>query len=253
MAHVPWAGQDPRAARTPRADHDPRAAQDQWAGQDLWADQAPRQAYDPRAAQAPWAEQDPRGAQAPWGEQGSQGGQGAWTPRNAGMAGQGYPQQGFTPQAGGRQAARGAADPRAAETDRAVAADRRLSSIGFGRVVLVGAAQILALLPGISRDGIVTVAGMWRGLSREDAVRFSFLLSAPVILAAGALKVHDLFGPLGKGIHGPVLVGSLLAGIAAFLSVRFLTRYFSEDRSLTPFGIYCLIAGIGSLAYLVLK
>jgi undecaprenyl-diphosphatase len=125
--------------------------------------------------------------------------------------------------------------------------------MGYGRAVLVGSAQILALLPGISRDGIVTVTGMRRGLSREDAVRYSFLLSAPVILAAGTLKAHDLFGPMGKGIHGPVLVGSLLAGVGAFLSVRFLTRYFSEDRSLNPFGIYCLIAGLGSFAYLLIK
>jgi undecaprenyl-diphosphatase len=134
-----------------------------------------------------------------------------------------------------------------------VAADRRLSAMGYGRAVLVGSAQIMALLPGISRDGIVTVTGMWRGLSREDAVRYSFLLSAPVILAAGALKAHDLVGPMGKGIHGPVLVGSLLSGIGAYLSVRFLTRYFSEDRSLNPFGIYCLIAGLGSFIYLLIK
>jgi undecaprenyl-diphosphatase len=125
--------------------------------------------------------------------------------------------------------------------------------MSYGRAVLVGAAQVLALLPGISRDGIVTVTGMRRGLSREDAVRFSFLLSAPAILAAGALKAHDLFGPLGKGIHGPVLVGSVLAGIGAFLSVRFLTKYFSESRSLNPFGIYCLVAGLGSFAYLLIK
>ena len=132
-------------------------------------------------------------------------------------------------------------------------ADRRLSGMGYGRAVLVGSAQILALLPGISRDGMVTVTGMARGLSREDAVRFSFLLSAPVILAAGALKAHDLVGPMGKGIHGPVLVGSLLSGIGAYLSIRFLTKYFSEDKSLNPFGIYCLVAGIGSFLYLLIK
>jgi undecaprenyl-diphosphatase len=140
-----------------------------------------------------------------------------------------------------------------AEPDRAVAADRRLSTISYKQAILVGSAQILALLPGISRDGIVTVTGMWRGLSREDAVRFSFLLSAPVILAAGALKAKDLFGPMGTGSHGPVLVGSVLSGIGAYLSIRFLVKYFSEEKSLNPFGIYCLIAGLGSLAYLVLK
>jgi undecaprenyl-diphosphatase len=140
-----------------------------------------------------------------------------------------------------------------AAVDPAVAADRRLATMTYLQAVIVGAAQILALMPGISRDGMVTVTGMSRGLRREDAVRYSFLLSAPVILAAGVLKVPDLTGPMGKGIHGPVLVGSLIAGVAAFLSIRFLTKYFSEDKSLNPFGIYCLIAGLGSLAYLVIK
>jgi undecaprenyl-diphosphatase len=140
-----------------------------------------------------------------------------------------------------------------AVADPAVAADWRLSTMGYKQALVVGAAQILALLPGISRDGMVTVTGMWRGLRREDAVRFSFLLSAPVILAAGVLKVPDLTGPMAKGMHGPVLVGSLIAGVSAFLSIRFLTKYFSEDKSLNPFGIYCLVAGLGSLAYLVIK
>lgn len=139
------------------------------------------------------------------------------------------------------------------ETDRAVAADRRLAAMGYGRAIMLGTAQVLALLPGISRDGVVTVTGMFRGLSREDAVRYSFLLSAPVILAAGLLKVPDLTGPLGDGIRGQALVGSLLSGIGAYLSVRFLVRYFAKERSLTPFGIYCLIAGLGSAAYLLLR
>jgi undecaprenyl pyrophosphate phosphatase UppP len=141
----------------------------------------------------------------------------------------------------------------AATADQAVAADQRLSTMGYKRAILVGSAQILALLPGISRDGIVTVTGMSRGMRRSDAVRFSFLLSAPVILAAGVLKAKDLTGPMSAGIHGPILVGSLISGVGAYLSIRFLTKYFSEDKSLNPFGIYCLIAGLGSLAYLLLK
>jgi len=135
----------------------------------------------------------------------------------------------------------------------AVAADSRLSLMSYVRAVLIGSAQILALLPGISRDGMVTVTGMARGLSREDAVRFSFLLSAPVILAAGVLKVPDLMGNLGNGIRPQILVGSLLSGVGAYLSVRFLVRYFRQDRPLTPFGIYCLVAGLGSLVFLVLR
>jgi undecaprenyl-diphosphatase len=133
------------------------------------------------------------------------------------------------------------------------AEDRRLAGMGYGKAIVIGAVQVMALLPGISRDGMVTVTGMFRGLSREDAVRYSFLLSAPVILAAGVLKIPDLFGPLGAGIHGQVLVGSLLSGLAAYFSVRFLVRYFSKARSLVPFAIYCLIAGLGSLAWFAIR
>jgi len=139
------------------------------------------------------------------------------------------------------------------EADPAVAADQRLAAMGYGKAVLIGAVQVFALLPGISRDGIVTVTGMFRGLTREDAVRFSFLLSAPVILAAGVLKAPDLFGPLGAGIHGQVLAGSLVSFLGAYVSVRFLVRYFAKARSLTPFGIYCLAAGLGSLAWLAIR
>ena len=71
-----------------------------------------------------------------------------------------------------------------------------------GRRFDAGASQILALLPGISRDGTVMVAGMFRGLTRQDAARFSFLLSAPVILAAAVPKIPDLTGPLGAGDQG---------------------------------------------------
>ena len=132
----------------------------------------------------------------------------------------------------------------------AVESDRRLTGIGWAGAFVLGAAQILALLPGISRDGIVMVGGLFRGLSRQDAARFSFLLSAPVILAAGVLKIPDLTGPLGAGIHGQVLFGSILSGVGAYLALRFLMRYFSDPkRTLTPFAIYSLIVGLGCLVY----
>ena len=136
----------------------------------------------------------------------------------------------------------------------AVQADRRLVGIGFGNGILLGAMQILALLPGISRDGIVMVSGMFRGLSRQDAARFSFLLSAPVILAAGVLKIGDLTGPLGAGIRGQVLFGSALSFVGAYLALRFLVRYFSDPkRTLTPFAIYCLVAGLGAFIILSVR
>jgi undecaprenyl-diphosphatase len=138
------------------------------------------------------------------------------------------------------------------EASRAVQADTRLVRIGYWQGVIIGSAQILALLAGISRDGVTMVAGMFRGLSRQDAARFSFLLATPVILAAGVLKLGDLTGPLGNGIHGQVLVGSILSGVGAYLSVRFLMKYFLT-RTLTPFAIYCWVVGLGSIIYLSVK
>ena len=135
------------------------------------------------------------------------------------------------------------------EVADAVQADRRLASMTYPQGIIIGCAQILALLAGISRDGVTMVAGMVRGLSREDAARYAFLLATPVILAAGVLKVPDLLGPLGNGIRGQILLGSVLSGVGAYLSVRFLLRYL-RTRTLTPFGIYCLVAGVASIAYI---
>jgi undecaprenyl-diphosphatase len=137
----------------------------------------------------------------------------------------------------------------------AVESDRRIvRRVGWLGAIGLGASQILALLPGISRDGTVMVCGMFRHLSRQDAARFSFLLSAPVILAAGVLKIPDLTGPLGTGIRGPILFGSLLSGLGAYFALRFLVRYFSDPkRTLTPFAIYCLAAGLGCFIYLSLR
>ncbi len=133
--------------------------------------------------------------------------------------------------------------------DADAAADARLAQMSLGRGALIGSAQVLALLPGLSRSGVTMAAGLLRGLSHEDAARFSFLLATPVILAAGALKIPDLVGPLGAGIHGPIIAGSIASFVSAYLAVRFLTRYF-ETRTLTPFAIYCVLFGTASLIWL---
>ncbi|HTX96438.1 MAG TPA: undecaprenyl-diphosphate phosphatase [Mycobacterium sp.] len=147
-----------------------------------------------------------------------------------------------------RVAPTGAMDERD-EPHTGEAIDHRLAQLPMRRGVLIGSAQILALLPGISRSGITMVAGLWRGLSHEDAARFSFLLATPIILAAGVYKIPELFGPLGSGIHGQVLAGSVASFVSAYLAVRYLTRYF-QTRTLTPFAIYCVIAGGASLVWL---
>jgi undecaprenyl-diphosphatase len=135
------------------------------------------------------------------------------------------------------------------EVSGAIRADQRLAAMSYPQATLIGTVQILALLAGISRDGVAMVAGLYRGLAREDAARFAFLLATPVILAAGLLELPKLTGKLGDGIHGQILVGSVLAGLGAYVSVRFLTRYF-QTRSLTPFAIYCVIFGLFSVIYL---
>lgn len=127
---------------------------------------------------------------------------------------------------------------------------RRLATLDYREAGVIGTAQVLALLAGISRSGITMVAGLVRGLDHEDAARFSFLLATPIILAAGLYKLPDLLGPLGSGVRGQIVVGSLCAGVAAFVSVSFLLRYF-VTRTLTPFAIYCCVAGAALMLYFV--
>jgi len=119
---------------------------------------------------------------------------------------------------------------------------RRLDTMEFKEAGVIGVAQTGALFAGISRSGITMVAGLLRGLDHEDAARFSFLLATPIILAAGLYKIPDLMGTLGNGVRGQALVGGLFAALAAFVSVKFLLKYF-ETRTLTPFAIYCLVFG----------
>ena len=111
---------------------------------------------------------------------------------------------------------------------------------------IIGVLQTGALFAGISRSGITMVGGLWRGLTREEAIRFSFLLATPIILAAGVYKVPDLFGANGKGIHGQVLVGSIAAFFAALFAAKFLERWF-QNGTLWPFSIYCFLFGGASI------
>jgi undecaprenyl-diphosphatase len=130
----------------------------------------------------------------------------------------------------------------------APAGRRQLATLGFAEAGIIGVFQTFALLAGISRSGITMAAGLLRGLSHEDAAKFSFLLATPVILAAGVYKVPSLTGPAGAHIHGQIIVGFLVAGAAAYVSIKFLTRYFTT-RTLTPFAVYCLIGGAISIGW----
>ncbi|MEA2644167.1 MAG: undecaprenyl-diphosphatase [Chloroflexota bacterium] len=122
--------------------------------------------------------------------------------------------------------------------------------ISFRAAALVGACQALAFLPGISRSGVTIGGGLLAGLRHQEAARFSFLLATPVILAAGVLEVPQLFA---SGVPvGEYIAAAILSGIAAYLSARFLLRYFQSGR-LDPYGWYCIAAGLISLGLLALN
>jgi undecaprenyl-diphosphatase len=132
------------------------------------------------------------------------------------------------------------------EPDGDADGDRHIAErTGWWQSVGVGASQAIALIPGFSRSGATMGGGLLVGLSNEDAARFAFLLATPIIGAAAALKLPDLFGSSGNGLRGPALVGALCSALTAYLAVRFLMRYF-ETKRLTPFAIYCVIAGVVS-------
>jgi undecaprenyl-diphosphatase len=124
-----------------------------------------------------------------------------------------------------------------------------VDQLGWGGAVIVGLFQSLALLPGISRSGATMVGGLGLGLRHHEAMRYTFMLATPIILAASIKTTPDLFTPAGHGVLGYAVLGCLLSGIAAYLSVRFLDRYFRTNR-LDPFAYYCLAAGIASFILL---
>lgn len=139
-------------------------------------------------------------------------------------------------------------DRRGRELPPEIASDVRLSRLDRKTAAGLGAAQILGLFPGLSRSGSTIVAGLFKGLHHEDAARFAFLLATPVILLAGLYKLPELAKPANSAVVGPAIAGSITAFVAAYISVRFLTKYF-ETRTLTPFAIYCFVVGLISVAY----
>ena len=131
--------------------------------------------------------------------------------------------------------------------------DTRIAKqVGFPQSFLVGTAQALALIPGFSRSGATMAGGLLVGLSHKDAARFAFLLATPIIGAAAVLKLPDLFRSQGNGIRGQALVASLCSAGAAYLTVRFLMRYF-ETRTLIPFAIWCLGFGAACSIYFAVR
>jgi undecaprenyl-diphosphatase len=120
--------------------------------------------------------------------------------------------------------------------------DARIAGLSWRQATAIGTAQAAALIPGISRSGITMGSSLLAGLSNEDAARYSFLLATPIIGAAALLKLPELFGQQGDGVRGPALAGAIAAAVTTFFAVKFLLRFFQTNR-LTPFGVYCIVAG----------
>jgi undecaprenyl-diphosphatase len=129
-------------------------------------------------------------------------------------------------------------------------ANRAPEKLTFKQAFLVGLAQIGALVPGFSRSGLTMIAGNAAGLTAEKAAEFSFLLGTPIIFAAGVLELPKLFHAPGQLFDA--VLGGVLTGIAAYLSVRFLMRYFEGHGKLASFGVYCVIAGIFFLGWFMM-
>lgn len=122
--------------------------------------------------------------------------------------------------------------------------DQRIAKLSWNKTIGIGLMQSIALLPGFSRTGATLTGGLITGLTHEDAARFSFLLATPIIAAASLLKLPE-FVTGSVNVIGPAIVGSIAAGGAAFISVKFLVRYF-QTNNLIPFGIYCIVFGLVS-------
>jgi undecaprenyl-diphosphatase len=119
-----------------------------------------------------------------------------------------------------------------------------LTEIGFGDALTVGCAQAFALIPGVSRSGSTITAGLFRNMTREAAVRFSFLLSTPLIAGAALLKAHELRKEgLPAGMHMPFLVGVLVSAIVGYAAISWLIRYL-QSNSLKVFIVYRIVVGV---------
>lgn len=127
--------------------------------------------------------------------------------------------------------------------ETAAHSNERIAKLTWYQAIKIGLLQCIALIPGFSRTGATLTGSLLVGLSHEDAARFAFLLATPIIGAASILKLPELAGKTENSVLIPVIIGAITAGVAAYFSVKFLTKYF-ETKTLTPFAIYCTVIGV---------
>jgi undecaprenyl-diphosphatase len=127
---------------------------------------------------------------------------------------------------------------------------KELGELSFVQAFLIGIAQALALVPGFSRSGASMVAGFWAGLGHEASARYSMLLATPIIAGASVLEIPKLLHGAEAGTLTTALIGGVVAGIVAYLSVWGLMRWFKRQEidAMLPFAIYCWVVGALVLA-----
>src|SRR6266550_8213245 len=120
--------------------------------------------------------------------------------------------------------------------------ERSMEQLGLGDALAVGCAQVLALIPGSSRSGSTIMGGLFAGLTRETAARFSFLLSIPAIAASGILELKEAMHKLPEGTHVPLIAATIVSGLVGYASIWFLLR-FLRTHSTGIFIGYRLVVG----------
>ena len=129
--------------------------------------------------------------------------------------------------------------------------DHGMTQLRVGDALAVGSAQVLALIPGSSRSGSTIMGGLFAGLTRETAARFSFLLSIPAIAASGLLELKEAMQKLPHGSYGSLAVATVVSGVVGYASIWFLLRYL-KSHSTGVFIVYRVIVGGLILAALAL-
>jgi undecaprenyl-diphosphatase len=127
--------------------------------------------------------------------------------------------------------------------------ERDMDQLRVSDALAVGSAQVLALIPGSSRSGSTILGGVFAGLTRDTAARFSFLLSIPAIAASGLLELKEAVTKLPQGSYGSLAVATIVAGVVGYASIWFLLRYL-RTHSLSLFIVYRVIVGVAILAAL---
>ena len=129
-------------------------------------------------------------------------------------------------------------------SDRIAIEERSLDDMNISDVIVVGFAQAFAIIPGISRSGSTIVGGLFKGLDRKLAAKYSFLLSVPVIGGATLLQTKDLFTVgLGNITIIELVVGTLSAAIAGYMSIKLLLKLINQEK-LSIFAYYCWMIGL---------